>query len=183
MEKLKTIHGQEASSERSIDDLQRSKSRETLILRCQRIIFSAYRTDQYSDPQGYMTSLGAVLEQYPNDVIVHVSDPRTGVQRGCKWPPTISEIVEACDNRVAELEQNHRFETWGQRNELALPAPEHPKPTYDDLKAKYGPDWGIQTTEQKRAPTAPAPTIEQLRHHYQHYDLSFRPKKNESSIT
>jgi hypothetical protein len=51
-------------------------------LQRQRILFSAYRTDQYSDPDGYLTSLGMVLEQYPDEVILFITDPRTGVHRG-----------------------------------------------------------------------------------------------------
>jgi len=44
-----------------------------------------------------MTSLGAVLEQYPDEVIRYITGPRTGIQRRLKWPPTINEVVEACD--------------------------------------------------------------------------------------
>lgn len=44
-----------------------------------------------------MISLGAVLEQFPEEVVVYVTDPRTGIQRRSKWPPTISEVLEACE--------------------------------------------------------------------------------------
>ena len=50
-----------------------------------------------------MTSLGAVLEQFPDEVIVYVTDPRTGIQRRSKWPPTISEVVEACEQHQEYL--------------------------------------------------------------------------------
>jgi hypothetical protein len=60
-------------------------------------VFSAYRIDQFADPDGFKNQLGVVLEQYPDEVITYVCDPRTGIQRRLKWPPTISEIVEACD--------------------------------------------------------------------------------------
>lgn len=143
MEKLRTTPNQAASSAPSTDDLQRSRSRSSLILRCQRIIFSCYRADQYSDPDGYMDSLGAVLEQYPNDVIVYITDPRSGVQRHHKWPPTISEIVEACDNRIAELKRNERYRNWGKNDQTLLQGPQVEKPTIEQLKAKYGPNWGI----------------------------------------
>lgn len=39
-----------------------------------------------------------MLEQYPDEVINYVCDPRTGIQRRSKWPPTISEMVDACDD-------------------------------------------------------------------------------------
>lgn len=73
-----------------------------LILRCQKVLFSAYRADQYADAEGFMSSLGAVLEQFPDEIILYVTDPRTGIQRRSKWPPTISEVIEAC-----ELHQDH----------------------------------------------------------------------------
>ena len=44
-----------------------------------------------------MNSLGAVLEEFPDEVVVYVTDPRTGIQRRSKWPPTISEVIEACE--------------------------------------------------------------------------------------
>jgi hypothetical protein len=61
-------------------------------------VFGSYRIDQYAEPESFKVSLGAVLEQYPNEVITYVCDPRTGIQRRCKFPPTISEMVESCDD-------------------------------------------------------------------------------------
>lgn len=49
-----------------------------------------------------MNSLGAVLEQFPDEVVVYITDPRTGIQRRSKWPPTISEVIEA-----GEMHQEH----------------------------------------------------------------------------
>jgi hypothetical protein len=108
-----------------------------------------------------MASLGAVLEQYPNDVIVYVTDPRTGIQRGCKWPPSIAEIVEACDKRVEELHHKQRFSTWGKRNEPALPPPDVLKPTYEQLKEKYGEDFGLSPRGPRPAPE-PAPSWKEI---------------------
>ena len=157
MEKLRITPGPAASSAQSTADLQRSRSRSSLILRCQRIIFSCYRADQYSDPDGYMDSLGAVLEQYPNDVIAYITDPRTGVQRHHKWPPTISEIVEACDNRIAELKRNERYRNWGKNEPLMLDAPQGNRTTLEELKAKYGPNWGLgEVTKVDAKPQAPS---------------------------
>lgn len=52
-----------------------------------------------------MVSLGMVLEQFPDDVIVYVTSPRTGIQRRMKWPPTINEIVEVCEEQMAYIER------------------------------------------------------------------------------
>jgi len=108
-----------------------------------------------------------VFEGYPNEVIVYVSDPRTGVQRGCKWPPTIAEIVAACDRRQGELVKAERFKTWGQRNEPALlEGPKEERPTYEELIAKYGENFGLEK-EQKREPER-APSWDSITSYYRH---------------
>lgn len=118
------------------------------------MIFSAYRTDQYPDPDGYMISLGAVLEQYSDDVVLYVSDPRTGIQRNSKWPPTINEIVEALDNRASDLKWKKRFENWGQNEPLAIEPPREDREerlSLNELKAKYGENWGLTSLSSKTA--------------------------------
>jgi hypothetical protein len=52
--------------------------------------------------------VGAVLEGYSPEVVRYVCDPRTGIQRRCKFPPTVSEIVEACDDHRDFLERAKR---------------------------------------------------------------------------
>jgi hypothetical protein len=74
-------------------------------LRCQKALFSAYRADQYADPEGFMLSLGAVFEQFPDEVITYVTDPRTGIQRRIKWPPALSEVIEACEEHQTYLKR------------------------------------------------------------------------------
>src|ERR1700742_3387067 len=86
-----------ASRNRSAETSLSSKDRKALILRCQLALFSSYRIDQYADAEGFKNSLGAVLEGFPDEVIRFVCDPRTGLARRMKWPPTISEVVEACE--------------------------------------------------------------------------------------
>lgn len=149
-----------------------------MILRCQRVLFSAYRTDQYADPDGFLTSLGAVLEQYPNEVVIYVTDPRTGVQRGSKFPPTISEIVEACDGRVADLHRQDRFRNWGKKDDLdLLEAPREARLSLEELKAKYGPNWGMTSLDKPAATSNfKAPTKEELAAHYREYGLAFVPR-------
>lgn len=85
-------------------------------MRCQKVLFAAYRADQYADAETFMASLGAVLEEFPDEVIIYVTDPRTGIQRRSKWPPTISEVLEACEGhqdflarqRAPRLAVSHR---------------------------------------------------------------------------
>lgn len=85
------------SSLQSIDNSPPSKRRMELILKCQKALFSAYRADQYADAAGFVVSLGAVMEEFSDEVIDYVFNPKTGIQRRLKWPPALSEIVEACE--------------------------------------------------------------------------------------
>lgn len=50
--------------------------------------------------------------------------------------------------------------------------------TFYDFKARYLENWGIgaDAKQEPRKPQ-PAPTAEQLRYHYQHYDLGFKPRR------
>lgn len=102
MEHLK-LNPDQASLPRLIESSPPSKQRMALILRCQKILFAAYRADQYADAEGFMNSLGAVLEQFPDEVVVYITDPRTGIQRRSKWPPTISDVVEAAERHQEHL--------------------------------------------------------------------------------
>lgn len=128
-------------------------------MRCTRIIFSGYRKDQFSDPEGYSDSLEMVLGQYPDDVILAITDPRTGVQSRCKWPPTIAEIIEAANGQMQDRARRIRLENWGKPKEpKAIESPRETRPTYGELKVKYGDNWGLNAS----APKQPPRTLEQI---------------------
>lgn len=67
-----------------------------------------------------MNSLGAVLEQFPDAVVIYITDPRTGIQRRSKWPPTISEVIEACEDHQGHLEKLRNYRPL---STARLPAP------------------------------------------------------------
>lgn len=53
--------------------------------------------------------LGVVLEMYEDEVIRRVGDPRTGIQRRIKFPPSIAEVVEACEAEAASIATKKRY--------------------------------------------------------------------------
>jgi len=118
MEHLPPIDPAAASRTQYVESSLSSKDRKALIIKCQIALFSAYRIDQYADADGFKNSLGAVLEGFPDEVIRYVCDPRTGLQRCLKWPPTISEVVEACEEHRAYL---HRMRTTKPLTRLSIP--------------------------------------------------------------
>ncbi len=60
------------------------------------VLFSAYRRDDFADPEGFLAQLGTILSEFPEEVVTYITSPQTGIQRRSKWPPTISEVLEAC---------------------------------------------------------------------------------------
>lgn len=121
-----------------------------LILRCTLAIFSAYRADSYGSPEhaeGYKANVKAVLGQYPDEVIMHISDPRTGVQRASDYPPSIARIVTACEVEMQHKAKLARLKNWGNaatEERKRLEAPREERPTLAEMKAKYGEDWGLR---------------------------------------
>lgn len=90
-----------------------------------KLLFSAYRLDQYSDPDGFMAQTAVVLSGYDSDVVSYVTDPRTGIQRAQKFPPTISEITDACEEKVTAIAREKELARWRERKRIS-----------DELKAQ-----------------------------------------------
>jgi hypothetical protein len=52
------------------------------------------------DEDGWITSLAAVLAQFPPAVVDECCDPRRGLAREREFPPTVACVVEWCENRL-----------------------------------------------------------------------------------
>lgn len=92
------------------------------------MLFSAYRKDEFSDPESYLAQLGIVLEGFADEVIVAVTHPRTGLQRRLKWPPTIAEVVEACEAEARRIDTTARYGRMQRRSYPALADYSIPQP-------------------------------------------------------
>lgn len=77
-----------------------------------------------------------VLSAYSPEIVREVTSPETGLQRTCKFPPRVAELVQACDALVARNLRHSRFRDWGLRD--PDPAPTEPKLTKEQLLARYG---------------------------------------------
>lgn len=76
-------------------------------------IFSSYRREDFANPDIFLVQLGMVLERYPDCVISEVTSPLTGIQRKCKFPPSINEIVEFCDAAMEREARIKRYRDMG----------------------------------------------------------------------
>lgn len=146
-----------------------------------RLLFGCYRTGDANDPQTYVAAITAVLARYPEEIITQVTHPVTGLPgNGKGWLPTVKEVVDACNEAYEPILQNElRLKRIKEQMEMREREERGERPTMAQLKDKYGANWGIGEPEAAKREVSSAPTIEQLRHHYQHYNLAFRPKNQD----
>lgn len=85
-----------------------------------------------------------MLADYPVDVIHAVCDPRSGIASRLKWLPTIAEVKEACEREMIPIARE--IERQRQRDVCAkmIEGQREARPSLDELKAKFGPNWGIK---------------------------------------
>lgn len=94
----------------SRDSTARSEeTRAQWLTRRSRMIFSAYRRDDYADPEGFLVQLTMVMENYSDPVVMHISDPITGIQAASKFPPSLAEIKTALDERTVLVERLRHY--------------------------------------------------------------------------
>jgi len=89
-----------ARSLTSMSPAQAGQHRSDWIRTCAQQVLSSYRKDDFADAAGYSVQLAMVLERYDDAVIRAVTSPATGIQRNCKFPPSIAEFVEFIDEHI-----------------------------------------------------------------------------------
>lgn len=145
-----------------------------------KILLGCYRTGEANDPETYVAAIAAILARYPQEVVTAVTHPATGLPSKKNWLPTVKEVVDACDELHEPIRQNElRLKRIKEQIEMREREERGERPTLAQLKEKYGQNWGIGEPETVKREAKSAPTIEQLRHHYQHYNLAFKPKNQD----
>jgi len=129
----------------STSPAQADPHRSDWIRTCAQQILSSYRKDDFADPDGYFVQLAIVLERYDDDVIRAVTSPVTGIQRTCKFPPSIAEFVEFIDEHIRRSTYAASYDTRSQeqlrlreqieREQKAEP-PEKRKEVADRIRAE-----------------------------------------------
>jgi hypothetical protein len=120
---MQTLNMDPASLRRRGASPNASKASPASVSRQIQLLFSAYRRDDFADPEGFVAQLGIILSEFPEEVVVYVTSPLTGLQRRSKWPPSISEVVEACEAHLDHLKRVRR--PWTATLRIAPPAPSH----------------------------------------------------------
>lgn len=116
-------------------------------------LLKAFPNGSPPDPKGYIGALAAILREYPRQVALRCADPIKGVSRETKFMPTVADLVAYCERETeamrkpvdvedhyAAIARQNRVrandqDQWAEKRKM--------RPTYDELRAKYGPTWGI----------------------------------------
>lgn len=120
MEKLK--FDPEASRTSRGDTQSNSNASPGTVSRGIQALFSAYRSADFADAEGFVVQLGSILTEFSDEVVMYVTSPKTGIQRRSKWPPTISEVLEACEQHQDYLRKVSQPRRPPIANRLAPPS-------------------------------------------------------------
>lgn len=156
-----------------------------------RLLLGCYRTGDANDPETYVAAITAILARYPENIITEVTHPATGLPKKKGWLPTVKEVFDACEAAI-EFSANHeaRLKRIQEQMEAREREDRGEKPTLQQLRDKYGPNWGIsppsnfKTPEDKAEESAKAMEREQarVRAEYEHHGLT-PPSKFALSMT
>lgn len=94
----------------------------------------------------------------------------------------MKEVRDACEHEFEPIrEENARLKRIKEQLEMRERMARGEKPTLAQLKERYGANWGLGEPEKPIEIKDQAPTAEQLRHHYAHYNLAFKPKQEDAA--
>ena len=108
------------------------------------LIFSAYRRDDYLNPEVFVEQLKINLRKYPVEIVEYVTDPVTGIQARNQWPPSLAEIVKACEAEAIHREKIASYATTAVVQRPRLPRPKFStQDSYEQMFAKHGRPFGV----------------------------------------
>lgn len=86
-----------------------------------------------------MRAFVSVLARYPDSVVIAVTEPATGIPSKLKWPPSIAEVVKACDEAMEPILRDFDRKMVGYEHQRRLAPPAAgPKLSIDELEEKLG---------------------------------------------
>lgn len=105
-----------------------------------RLLVGCYRIGEAADSEVYATALVAMLSNYPEAVVMRVTDPRTGLAGRSQWLPTIFEVRLACEGEMKPIYDQQRREQTAARLAKVTDMRGDERSgrlSFEQLKAKY----------------------------------------------
>lgn len=141
-----------------------------------RLLLGCYRTGDANDPDTYVAAIAAVLSRYSEDVITTVTHPATGLPSLKTWLPSVKEVRDACEeeaDRIFKRVQDEQLIRRQFEDRRVFEEIRKDAPTMEELKKKYGPDWGLTSLSEPERPKFKAPSADDLRAHYSEFGIGF----------
>lgn len=122
-------------------------------------LFDFYHTQELSaNPETFLTGVIELFSNYPMPIVAKAVSPVFGLPAKFKFPPRIAEIKEFLDGLMPRTVE--RVYPLLPRDE---PVDRAPRLTYEQLKEKYGDNWGLNTFKPKKAsPFASAEELQKI---------------------
>ena len=125
---------------------QESAAKAEFVTTRARLLLGQFRKGEANDPATFVRSVAAVLARFTDEIIVAVTDPRTGLASKGDWLPTVREVSEECLRQHGE--QRRRWEAI-ERDRMQLEQRKRAErtreaaPTLEQLRERYGENWGL----------------------------------------
>src|SRR5216684_612815 len=125
------------------------------------LLLGCYRSGEANDPDTYVAAISATLARYSQQIITDVTHPVSGLPAKKSWLPTVKEVFDACEEEADRTRQQtarerrikEQFAARAEQDRLA-----EVKPSMEQLKEKYGANWGLTPNEPAKKSSFKAPS-------------------------
>ncbi len=110
------------------------------------VLFGQFPHAKVDNPEVYIGAVASLLFDFPPEIVHRAVDPKRGLAVSFNYPPTLAQIKQWCETEMEPLRRATELEARRSEARRALPPPSQPRntrPTLEQLREKYGPNWGL----------------------------------------
>lgn len=125
------------------------------------LLLGCYRSGEANDPDTYVAAISATLARYSQQIITDVTHPVSGLPAKKSWLPTVKEVFDACEEEANRTRQQTARERRIQEQFAAREEQDRldaVKPSLEQMKEKYGANWGLTPNEPAKESGFKAPS-------------------------
>jgi len=117
------------------------------------LFFGSFRKADADNAEVFSAGCVRLFADYPPEIVAYVVDPLTGLPGKSEWLPSLRAVKQALDERHDDIARFERLaaieqQQLAERARLNNCLGQH-RPTYDELRAKHGPNWGLTTVAER----------------------------------
>lgn len=96
-------------------------------------MFGCYRKGEANDPETYVAAITATLARYPEDVIISVTHPASGLPVKQNFLPTVKEVFDACEELLGPRKRKAELDRAREKQFAELAEFDRLNPNYDEM--------------------------------------------------